>query len=66
MEILIDRFLKKTIDKFSSDKEVSLKSGKKYSASYGKWDDKWNIDKVLMNCTNLYLIDRFIRSNEAE
>jgi hypothetical protein len=48
MATMIDRF----VVKFEKSKKA-LRSGKIF-ATYGKWNDKWNINKVLLQCRNKF------------
>jgi hypothetical protein len=60
MATMIDRF----VVKFEKSKKAL--SGKIF-ATYGKWNDKWNINKVLLQCRNaFFLVDILINSTKLE
>lgn len=52
------KYLEKAIDKFKEGQLTNLQSGVKYSASYGKWNDSWNIQNVIQIAYKYYLIDK--------
>jgi hypothetical protein len=57
----MEKYLLKAIAKFNSDKQHFIIYAKKYSAPYGKWNDAWNIDKVLSLAFKYYQIDKILK-----